>query len=73
MAQVVALVMVQVVSDRASVVSGRAVSVRVVSGRVVSVRVAGWVVSEASVEGRECGARMVDCPVHSSRRANLGS
>ena len=60
--------MVQVVSGLASVVSDR-----VVSGRVVSGRVAGWVVSEVSVEGRECGARMVGCLVRSSPRVNLGS
>tara|TARA_R110000803_G_C11980433_1_gene320671 strand:+ start:2402 stop:2596 length:195 start_codon:yes stop_codon:yes gene_type:complete len=64
----VGLVMVQVVSGLASVVS-----VWVVSGRVVSGRVAGWVVSEVSVEDRECGARMVGCLVRSSPRVNLGS
>ena len=50
--------MVQVVSDRASVVSDR----------VVSDQVMDWA---ASVEDLECAERMVDCPVHSSRRAGL--
>ena len=68
MAQVVALGMVQVVSDRASVVSDR-----VVSGRVVSGRVAGWVVSEVSVEDRECAERTDDCSARNNPRVNFGS
>ena len=63
MVLVVDLVMVQVVSDRASVVSGR----------VVSVRVAGWVVSEVSVEDRECAERTDDCSARNNPRVGLDS
>ena len=65
--------MVQVVSDRASVVSDRAVSVRVVSVRVVSGRVVGWVVSEVSVEDRECAERTDDCSARNNPRVGLDS